>query len=203
MRSIAIVALLALLIMPCIAVPDSVTTGPYKISFDLGQEHNYYNITLSDPEENEALSGTKFTNYEVLVSRNLSSWLESGWKLSFDSFSILIQRYTQEMGETSSDRMEQFLKESVESKGDLFTEGITNIQSSTRMIDNYEGAIVSYGIKQKPYGKREFPPEEAYSAMYQPIFRDSLVFIDAFSPWEEGTLQLLKTIHVEKINTTT
>jgi hypothetical protein len=31
-----IAVFLILLTTPCIAVPDSVTTGPYKISFDLG-----------------------------------------------------------------------------------------------------------------------------------------------------------------------
>jgi len=35
MRSIAIIAFLALLAMPCMAEPESVTTGPYTVAFDL------------------------------------------------------------------------------------------------------------------------------------------------------------------------
>ena len=195
-----IVLLLATLI--CVQVvagasPYSATTGPYIVTFDLGQKPNEYDINISDPVENEDLSGSKFTNYNIGISRNFSSWLESGSKGSaLTFFSIGIVKYPQNAEVTTSEEMEKFLRGLVENKAVN-----TDIKSSIRTIDYYPGAIVSYGIKQTSYvsaegEKIDFQPVEAYSAMYQPPFRDTLIFIDTVCPWDEGTLQLLKTIHV-------
>ncbi|NLI08246.1 MAG: hypothetical protein GX457_14315 [Thermotogaceae bacterium] len=41
-----------------------------------------------------------------------------------------------------------------------------------------------------------------YFSLYYPVFDPEMLEIGIVSyiPWNEGTLQLLKTIHVEKIN---
>ncbi|MRS05480.1 hypothetical protein EG832_20035, partial [bacterium] len=54
MRSIAIIAFLTLLVMPCIAEPDSVITGSYKVTFDLGIPKEAYRIEIADPATRES-----------------------------------------------------------------------------------------------------------------------------------------------------
>ena len=65
MRLIAIAVFLILLTAPCIAVPDSVTTGPYKISLDLGLPKEAYTVNIADPKTTETLSGDGNTCYRV------------------------------------------------------------------------------------------------------------------------------------------
>jgi hypothetical protein len=47
---------------------DSVTTGPYKISFDLGFPNDSYNVTISPPKDSETLGGVLTTRYQVSIT---------------------------------------------------------------------------------------------------------------------------------------
>ena len=62
-------ALMVLLSMLASAENDSVTTGPYKISFDLGLNHSYYNVTVETPVLSETLSGERSTEYGHSLKR--------------------------------------------------------------------------------------------------------------------------------------
>ena len=67
--------------------------------------------------------------------------------------------------------------------------------ATTRTIDGVLGEIASDEI-----GKGM----TIYFSLYYPVFDPEMLEIGIVSyiPWNEGTLQLLKTIHVEKINDT-
>jgi lipocalin len=66
-------ALMVLLSMQASAENDSVTNGPYKVSFDLGFNHSEYNITIAAPQKKEALNGDKSTFYAFIVKNNTDS----------------------------------------------------------------------------------------------------------------------------------
>jgi hypothetical protein len=50
------------------AVPDSVVTGPYKVSFDLGLKSDEYTVNVTDPKITETLGGKKIAEYSVDIT---------------------------------------------------------------------------------------------------------------------------------------
>jgi len=44
---------------------DNATTGPYKLSFDLGFPHDTHNITVSEPKAEESLGQSKLEGYPI------------------------------------------------------------------------------------------------------------------------------------------
>ena len=66
---------LALLLLPSVVstFPDSVLTGPYKISFDIGLTRNDYNVTVLNPRTTEELNGDKEIDYVVEI-RNRTAY---------------------------------------------------------------------------------------------------------------------------------
>jgi metallophosphoesterase (TIGR03768 family) len=44
---------------------DNATTGPYKLSFDLGVPHDTYNITVSEPRAEESLGQSQLEGYPI------------------------------------------------------------------------------------------------------------------------------------------
>jgi len=180
MRLIITMALLALLIMmPCIAEPDSVTTGPYKVTFDLGIPTDAYKVEIAEPKIEESLSGEIHTTFNIeLVNKT---------GLSRRAIIILISYETEQIiplpGELS-EILEYYL---------LQRDDIYNIDAAEREIDSHDGAVASGELI--PLGI------DTYNAIYY-LSSTDIVTIGSAYPWEEGTLQLLKTIHVEKINET-
>jgi hypothetical protein len=74
---------------------------------------------------------------------------------------------------------------------------LLNRQASTRTIDGVVGGIYS-GDQFTPDYRNRFT---MYGAFYQPTIDPEhlMVFLTSGYPWDEGTLSLLKTVHVEKI----
>ena len=72
---------------------------------------------------------------------------------------------------------------------------VSGFQSSTRTIDGMNGAVASMTIKSAP---EIFI--DTFDAAYTPAIDPTHLMVELIStyPWNEGTLQLLKTIHVEK-----
>jgi hypothetical protein len=64
----------------------------------------------------------------------------------------------------------------------------TATEISTRKIDGKNGVVAQIPLAQ----------EKLYMASYSPD-NYLTVLITSLYPWEEGTLQLLETFHVEKI----
>jgi hypothetical protein len=160
------------------AAPDSAITGPYKVSFDLGLENNSDYLALStDPITSEALSGDKYTEYSMGIFSKKGE------------VTITIKNIEEKLPIINGPAWNQFLIS--ETKDDP---QISNFHSSQRTIDGVASAVASFS--QHDSGS----VVEKYWAMYQPLFDQPHTTVNMIStfPWDEGTLNLLKTIHVEK-----
>lgn len=173
MKLIAIIAFMVLLINSCTAEPDNVIMGPYNISFDLGIPHDAYRITIKHSVETESLGGDKETRYSLFVENKT---------VKMKSFIIGITNYAEAQPDAflSSKSLKALLRKS---------EPSANV--AARTIDEKEGAVAQYRSR----GTMMFP-FSYYMDKYTWIYT-----ISSF-PWDEGTLSLLKTIHIEKINAT-
>ncbi len=75
---------------------------------------------------------------------------------------------------------------------------VSAIKVSTRVIDGASGAIASMKWASDP---DLYMPVELYDSIYFANFDPSHVMVEiaSYYPWDNGTRQLLKTIHVEKM----
>ena len=179
MRLTVIMTFLALLIMPGIAEPDNVTTGLYKVTFDLGMPKEAYNVDIEDPLTKESLSGEISTKYEIKLINKTGLTRRA---------TIILTSYETEQVIPTQDEFVKGAKYTALQLDDLF-----DIESAGRKIDGHDGAVVAG--KMRSNGMEI----DTYSAMYFPSSTTNAVIV-SFYPWEQGTLQLLKTIHIEKMN---
>ena len=184
-NKLILLALVALLCIPMVAnaVNDSVTTGPYKISFDMGMPPGTYIVAQSEPKYSESLSGDRSTSYMVNIKTGLT-----------DSAIITIaesEKGIAILGADDISRMFPVLTYSTLSN----SLNARNIETATRAIDGVIGGIGSgdiylAGIRMK-----------IYLAQYQPAFDPSHVIVTLMTsyPWDSGSRQLVNSIHVEKL----
>lgn len=172
---IANLVIIMALLLPCIAEPDSVTTGPYKVNFDLGLPKGAYTIEISDPKATETLAGNGNTRYHIEFT-NKTGITRGGY--------ISLTTYEDELIIPTSDELVRALRLA-------FSKALIDVQAAGRKIDGHNGAVVSgtsiiSGVKV-----------DTYVARY---YLSSTTIVDLMSsyPWDEGTLSLLKTIHIEK-----
>jgi len=177
---ILLLVLIAFVLPIVNAAPDSVVTGPYKVSFDLGLRSDEYAVNVTAPVITETLGGDKLTQYSVLI--NPGTYFGAAIKIEYSEEKRAI---------ITGPDWELVLKSSA---GD--DPRVSGIVSDTRVIDGASGAIVSAMVKLDS----ETIVDE-YHAIYQAPFdpTHALVIITSYYPWDKGTLQLLKTIHVEKV----
>jgi hypothetical protein len=164
------------------ATPDSVVTGPYKVSFDIGSTRDSYNVTVPAPVIDETLGGEKRTEYSVNILNRTDH-------LRF----ILIVVTELEKGSPTiptGSNIETTLK-----SNDANDPRISSFQSSTRTIDGMDGAVASMTFNAGS-GTIVGMFDAAYAPAIDP--RRMGVSIASTYPWNDGTLQLLKTIHVGK-----
>lgn len=173
MRSIAIIAFLTLLAMPGIAEPYSVTTGPYNISFDLELPKDAYEIDIKEPESSETLGGAAKETYTF--------WIKI--KNTTASNSAMVNIYVAEQTVVPSPRRVSL------NIGEIKSLGLSGVKGEARQIDGSDG-VVCEGFEMVD-GKME----TTYFADYY-LSNSEKVFIYSGIPWDEGTLQLFKTIHV-------
>jgi len=188
MRPRAIIALLTLLIMPCIAEPGSIMAGPYKVSFDIGSTRDYYDVALWTPIEIESAIGDKGTEYAVEITSKLNQ---------NDSIIIKISYFK----DNQTNYTAYDLKETSDLGYGKYPEFFENYSSEVCTIDGTTGVVISLmALSMNNTGNKY----RMYQANYLPIFDPTHTYVMVVSlyPWNEGTLQLLKTIHVEKINST-
>jgi hypothetical protein len=164
------------------AVPDSVVTGPYNVSFDIGLTRNDYNVTMPTPKATESLSGDKLTEYSIIIMNYSGSY----------RFIEIKIRHLEGAKVSTAMNGADF----VEYLDSLYKNdpSISWFQSSTRTIDNSSG-----GIAQMKVIIDSKHIVEGYEAYYQTVLDpNTAVRIASFYPWDEGTLKLLKTIHVKQ-----
>jgi hypothetical protein len=178
---LAFALFLALGALTCIqasdsAENDSVNAGPYRISFDLGLPQDAYKVDIGEPKESETLGGNRFTEYRVQIIN------ETGPRLIL----LNLNRFEKDQAIPTGSEIEQMLR-SIESSRAY------DIDAASRIIDGSAGAVRSAKIDS--YGSTT----ETYLASYFPKFDPKLIVVIFSSyPWDEGTLNLLKTIHIEK-----
>jgi hypothetical protein len=179
MKSIAIVTLLALLIMPCIAVPDSITTGPYKISFDIGLSRGDYIVTVSDPDQKESLSGDISTIYSVKI-QNMTGMTQ-----------LMMIDITRREEVTPIPNDDELMKLMPIAINQIL--GATNVEVAVRPIDGTRCGIGSYDFYNAAIGYTK-----AYLLSYNPMSdkeHTQAVVVSSY-PWDR-TLSLIRTLHIE------
>jgi hypothetical protein len=182
LKRIALSVLIVLILSTIVsAVPDSVVTGPYKVSFDIGLKNNSDYLALSaDPKESELLSGGKYTAYSMGISSKKGG------------VTITIKKFEEKFPIVDGPTMNLLLISQMEDNP-----RISNFASAERTIDGVASAVASFSEKFESGSI-----EDGYWTWYQPLFdpTHTFVYIKSSLPWDEGTLNLLKTIHVEKIS---
>jgi hypothetical protein len=161
------------MIAPCLAEPQTVTTGPYTISFDLGIPKDSYSVKVSEPETKESLAGDTSTIYAVELINDTD--------LTRRAY-IFLTEYPKDQLNLSSSFLVMFVENLAKQSG------FSDVIAANRIIDGVNSGIAS--------GKLERIIDE-YVAFYQPNNHQDVLLV-SFYPWEEETLQLLKTIHVTK-----
>ena len=129
--------LLALALMMVLSVlasaeNDSVTTGTYKISFDIGMSKSSYNVTAVAPKTMESLSGEKSTYYEIVIQNETD--------FEHQLAIIGLTHYEKEQPIATPDKLQTNLKEVID-KYHGFNVGIV-----PRIIDGVSGAAGSYDM---------------------------------------------------------
>lgn len=165
------IVLAALICLPisALAVPDSVVTGPYNVSFDLG--FSSYDIVKDPIKNTETLEGNKYTVYSMTIYNG--SYRDSGIAI---------------IGITEFEEDQKFPTNEAAVKS--FRTAYTG--AATRSIDGTTGIITSSKLDNGI---------TIYLAIYHPTFDPKRLNASVISnyPWDEGTLSLLKTIHIEKL----
>jgi hypothetical protein len=175
MRYFAFSLILLFLALPCMAEHENVTTGPYNISFDLGIPKDEYEIEILDPEPQEDLSGDLSTKYTINITngRNTRAFI---WVIRYEG--LLIPQTQSELIQATRDTLPDY----------LIDEKVVG-----RMIDGYPGAAAS--------GRNFLSDQYIYYANYYLSSYQDIVQIMSKYPWEDGTLSLLRTIHIERNST--
>ena len=178
-----VLMLLELLLLPAACVSaesEHIVAGPYTISFDLGLPHSAYATTLEGPATSESLSGLVSTKYEIKLENKTGI----GRRVT-----ITLTKYDIPQAIPTAEEMKMVMdymfKKDYQNK---------NVETAIRSIDGVTGAVMS--VDRTAYGV----DDRYYGAIYYPAVDNGMLMVVMASgyPWDEGTLQLLKTIHVEK-----
>lgn len=164
-------ALMVFLSVLASAENDSVTTGPYKISFDTGFARHDYSVNITPPKKTEELDGTKYVEYEINITNKIET------QESPQRAYVTLTRYDKEMIFPTID-------------------ALINPGGTKRQIDGVDGVIF---VSELTNTRGITIP--IYTVLYYPAVEPTHLrcIISSFYPWDSGTLQLLKTIHIEKI----
>lgn len=172
MRNVRLVLVSVLLLSSvAFAKPENVAVGPYKVSFDLGK---VCSVVADKPESSETLQGSNITTYDISVKNNEGE------------AHIFISEYPDTLVDVSTDSLKKLIE------GKLKGLGVANYNTYDRELDGKPGVV---GFAQNP----GLPT--MYVATYSPDSEGNAGHItcDIISsfPLEEGTQNLLKTIHIE------
>jgi hypothetical protein len=176
MRMIHAIAISLVLASVSVAQQENLTVGPYKVCFDLNaaQEYNIDNLI----KHSETYCGFKYDAYTIIPSTSKNLAL------------VTIVHFADEMN-TSGCNMQNCIETLLESLN------CTSIEIHTRAIDNQTGVL---GVGANPDN------QWIYAAEYWPTLNasgDTNVLIQSNYPWDNETLNLLRTITIEWVNNTT
>jgi hypothetical protein len=177
-----ILALLAIcMIAPCLAEQQTVTVGPYAVTFDWGVPIESYMVSTWPQEF------TPFYYVELINDTN-----------PMKRVTIKLTEYHEDQLKSTPSELITFSEVALRESGSQFK---GDIVTATRKIDGANGGMAS-GIASGSQGQKYTSGYSEYSTemwavTYEPTVRLSVNLVSSY-PWDEGTLQLLKTIHVTK-----
>jgi hypothetical protein len=166
------------LIVPIVAEQENLVLGSYKVSFDLGIEDRM-KLIVSDPINSESMDGSlTYTQYSATILADLTE----------SEFYTELKR----LGRTPSPDSAIIKIEQYNSTSDVSMNGTTSLINSPigiskRTIDGRNGTIGTLGT--------------IYLAAWW-VEKNASATVSSSYPWNKGTLSLLKTIHIEKIDAT-
>ena len=167
------------LLAPCLAVPDFAVSGPYNISFDMGISKDYYKVIISDPEEEELLSGDEITAYRIGISRINTTW----------DLLVTLSESNSTLPASTPAVFAQYAKK------ELSDMGATHIEIAERVIDGTKCGIASGKWSLGEVYSARFSVKAAHPS------RHLVCAIFSSFPWDDGTLSLLKSIHIDRNST--
>jgi len=196
---ILLAALLFLLTL-ALAENDSVMLGPYKVSFDLAGAKNMISHHLEPVYEStsEDLSSDYKNIYDFSINISQPSigrneYLYNHIDLELITSNSIIPKYDELYYKKEIYNLLAGPREAWCGFGTAsFTKGF---DFSPRIIDGGQGYVGSGGFGS-------FGGMNSYAVIFHPSIDPDHVECRIFSnlvDWDEGTLQLLKTIHIEKI----
>ncbi len=158
------------------AVPDSMTAGTYKISFDLGCNHSLYSTKILPPKSTES-SLRKSTDYNIEITKG------SGQAI------IRITNYKVAQPIISPEDL---------AKAMIYSYLSTNtkvLNYSISSIDGTSGPLYSVNYLMSSI----IGYKNVYQIEYYPTYNKGHTFcaISSTVPWDAGTRQLIETIHIE------
>ena len=191
------------LIVPAMAEPITIQAGPYNVSLDLGIAQGCYEFDRFfkyDPENGtypdtiEDLNGDVHTSYDIIFFINKSCYSSEAHDQHINGSGI--ERYASiSINETVTDNHNSYqssperLANFAQNYLKMGIIDCRNVQAATRKIDGTMGGIASGECEEYPrYIVYYVSPSE-------PLTRIEII---STYPWDEGTRQLLKTMHVEK-----
>lgn len=171
MRLLAVLVLVLMLGGAVVAIPEAIVMGAYKVSFDMGRNVPLdWNVT--GPIESETLDGISYTEFsaESMVDYPLTI--------------RITVRSTNETGPLNQTEINNAKNNIAGLLKNCIDERIVD-----RVIDGTRG-VIGAGFDS-----------DANEQFYIACWKDNQTAYDisTYRPWENGTLSLLKTIHVERI----
>ena len=176
-------------ILPAIAEQENLMLGPYKVSFDMGID-DLMDWVVHEPINSESMDGSlTYTQYIADVAiltepQFVSESKRLGHVPDSNYAAIYVTHYN------TTQNMSAFgTKKDVEAALSNYIDRSV----SERIIDGRHG-IIGYGTSMGT----------SYTTYFALWWMDNNtdVLVSSHHPWDEGTLSLLKTIHIDKINET-
>lgn len=159
-----------------IAKQESLTMGPYKVSFDLNTTHEYSINNTIPVEYAETYGGISYVSYQTEINDSNN--------IAF----ITISYFSSNQMNKDIDEMKSNIRDT------LLNSPYYDYDTYDRIIDGKSGIL---GVGENYEGD-----SNRFIAQYWPMFNmsgDTKVSINSYYPWDDGTLGLLKTIHVEMV----
>jgi len=199
------ILLAVILFLPALAVAenDHVMMGPYKVSFDLAGAKNMISYHLEPVHEStsEDLSSDYKNIYYFSInishpSERMNEYLYNNIDLELITSNSIIPKYDELYYKKEVYNLLEGPRDAWCGFGTAtFTKGF---DFAPRVIDGGQGYVGSGCFDS-------FGGMNSYAVIFHPSIDPDHVECRIFSNlvgWDEGTLQLLNTIHIEKINAT-
>lgn len=185
-------ASIALLLIPisALAENDSAIMGPYKVDFDLGVPRSAYTTDIKEPIEHEDRGGNLSTIYTLDITNKTESSKTARIKLTY---------YDEPQPVPTADDLKSEILFWINTLI-LYVlnnpDDLESVTADTRQIDGTTGAV---GSGRTQYN--DIKIDNSYLAIYYPLFDAEHLKCEIMSSysWDEGTEDLLETIHIEKV----